>query len=155
MNDKFRNVRMATPEDAVEIYELMKLAHEECGEHEMNAEKVLWRINLATHRQASFVGVVCTDDGVIAGYVLIMIEPIWYSDDVQLLEVSNFVHPDHRRSDYAKQLIAFAKHSADDLGVDLTMGVISNSRTLAKCRLYRRQLPFVGEFYCYHPSERN
>jgi GNAT superfamily N-acetyltransferase len=152
--DNCDDVRIATPDDMQPIYDLMMLAHEECGEHKISPEKVLHKIALATHRQASLIGVVGpSGERVLKGYVLLIIEPVWYSDDYQLLEVSNFVHPDHRRSDYAKQLIVFSKRCAENLALDLTMGVYSNERTEAKVRLYRRQLPPVGAFFCYKPHK--
>ena len=152
--DNCDDVRLATPDDMQAVYDLMMLAHEECGEHKVSPEKVLQKIALATHRQASLIGVVGpVGERFLKGYVLLIIEPVWYSDDYQLLEVSNFVHPDHRRSDYAKQLIVFSKRCAENLSLDLTMGVYSNERTEAKVRLYRRQLPPVGAFFCYKPNK--
>lgn len=154
--DNCADVRLGVPEDIKPIYDLMMLAHEECGEHKVSPDKVLHKIALATHRQASLIGVVGdVGEKVLKGYVLLIIDPVWYSDDYQLLEVSNFVHPDFRRSDFAKQLIVFSKRCADNLSLDLTMGVFSNERTEAKVRLYRRQLPPVGAFFCYRPQREN
>lgn len=154
--DDCSDVRLATPEDRASIFELMRLAHEECADHPMSAEKVLWRLDMAIARQASMIGVVGKHGEPVKAYVLVIIDPIWFSDnEYQLLELSNFVHPEHRRSNYAKQLINFAKRCADNLGIDLTMGVFSNSRTEAKVRLYRRQLPCVGAFFCYQPNKES
>lgn len=147
------DVRFGVPSDAERIFELMRLAHEEQGEHIISPDKVRQRIAASTMRQGSLIGVVGEPESDLYGYVLMTIDPVWYSDDYQLLEMSNFVAPDHRRSTYAKQLIGFAKACADDLGIDLVMGVFSNIRTAAKCRLYRRQLTPIGEFFVHRPGQ--
>jgi GNAT superfamily N-acetyltransferase len=81
-----------------------------------------------------------------------VIDPIWYSDDWQLLELSLFVHPDHRKTTFAKQLMQFMKAASEGLKLDLTIGVFSNSRTEAKIRLYQRQFPQVGAYFCFRPQ---
>lgn len=149
---KCPDVRVAVPVDAPAIFDLMISAHEEAGEHKLNPEKVTHRIWQAVNRQASLIGVIGEPGEELKGYVYIVIDGVWYSDDMQALELSNFVGPNHRRSNYAKQLIAFSKKCADGLGLDLTMGVMSNERTEAKCRLYQRQLTPVGMFFSYKPN---
>ena len=151
--NKSPDVRFGLPSDDERIFDLMRMAHEEQGEHAISADKVRWRIETATRRQGAAIGVVGGPQSDVYGYVLMVIDPVWYSDEYQLLELSNFVHPDHRRSTYAKQLISFAKACADDLGIDLVMGVFSNHRTEAKIRLYRRQLTPVGAFFVHHPEQ--
>lgn len=152
MFTRCEDVRIASPEDIEGIYRLMVMAHGEAGEHPMDEEKVLSRIIAAVQRQASMIGVIGERGGELKGYIYLTLQEMWYSTDTVLQELSNFIHPDYRRSDFAKQTIAFAKKCADELNVDLMIGVVSNERTTAKCRLYRRQVPFVGEFYCYHPN---
>jgi GNAT superfamily N-acetyltransferase len=152
MFEKCSDVRMATPEDCDEIFRLMVLAWEEAGEHEMDDMKVSQSIWAAVHRQASMIGVIGSRGEKLKGYVYLRLDEVWYSRDTQLLELSNFVDPEFRKSDFAKQLICFAKHCSDGLGIDLMMGVVSNERTEAKVRLYRRQIPPVGAFFMYKPS---
>ena len=151
--DKSPDVRFGVPYDNERIFELMKLARDEQGEHPINEDKVRWRIATATERQGALVGVVGSPCGNLMGYVLLVIDPIWYSDEFQLLEVSTFVHPFHRKSTYAKQLINFAKSCADDLDLHLVIGVLSNIRTEAKCRLYRRQVTPIGQFFIHRPGD--
>lgn len=152
MFDHCRDVRFGEVEDTEQIFRLMTLAHGEAGEHSMNEEKVRARIHYAVSKQGSVIGVIGERGDKLRGYVLLLVDPIWYSSEYQLLELSNFVHPDHRRSDYAKQLIRFSRACAEDLGIDLMMGIISNNRTEAKIRLYRRQIPYAGAFFTYHPN---
>lgn len=149
---KCSDVRVAIPVDAPAIFDLMMLAHDEAGEHVVCPEKVVARIWEAVNRNGSLIGVVGDPGKALCGYVFMVLDEVWYSTNMQILELSNFVHPDHRRSNYAKQLIAFSKKCADGLGLDLTMGVMSNARTEAKCRLYQRQLTPVGQFFVYKPN---
>ena len=146
------DVRVATPADANAIFDLMTLAHEENAEHDLSEAKVKFRIDLAVNRRGCLMGVIGDCGGPLKGYVYLILDEIWYSNAAQILELSNFVHPDHRRSTYAKQLIDFAKKCSDGLGIDLTIGVFSNSRTEAKIRLYQRQVKPVGAFFCHKPD---
>lgn len=153
--DDCPDVRLAVPEDREAILDLMHMAHAECGSgHEISDEKLRWRIELGIQRQISFIGVIGAPGEPLAGYVLMIVEPIWYSDDVQLTELSNFVHPDHRRSTFAKQLVAFSKRCSESLGVDLLMSVVTTEQTEAKVRLFRRQMPVVGAFFKWTPANK-
>jgi len=75
----------------------------------------------------------------------------WYSRHFHCQDLWCFVHPDHRRGKqtYARDLIDFAKWWADQLGMDLIMGVMSLHRAEGKVRLYRRVLPFVGAVFLH------
>ena len=88
----------------------------------------------------------------LKGYLLMVIDGIWFSLDNQLLELSLYIHPDHRKSTYAKQLMAFSKQASDGLQLNLTIGVFSTVRTDAKVRLYKRQFTPVGAFFKYTPT---
>jgi hypothetical protein len=81
-----------------------------------------------------------------------IVDEIWYSPDYQLLELSLFVAPDHRKSTLAKQLMAFSKAASEGLKLDLTIGVLSNDRTAAKVRLYQRQFQTAGAYFLYRPQ---
>ena len=146
------DIRMAGPEDEAGVRQLCIMAHAEQAPHALNIDKTMVLMRMALNRQRGIIGVVGTPDDV-RSMILLVVDPIWYSDEFQLLELMNFVHPDHRRSTYAKQMIEFAKKCSRELGLDLTIGVFSNIRTEAKVRLYERQLPKVGAFFCYRPSE--
>ena len=62
------------------------------------------------------------------------------------------VHPDHRKSDKAKQLMQFSKTASEGLSLDLTISVLSTDRTAAKVRLYQRQFENAGAFFLYRPA---
>lgn len=148
---KCEDVRLAVPEDIPELMELMRTACNEDGTHPIDEEKVFAMLQRYFYKQGALVAVI-GEVGQPVAYLLMVIDQIWYSTDYQLLELSLFVHSDHRRSDYAKQLMAFSKQASQGLDLDLTIGVLSNERTAAKVRLYQRQFAQAGAFFVYHPG---
>lgn len=86
----------------------------------------------------------------LRGMIFMTIGQLWYSDQWVLEELFSYVPPEFRRSDYAKDLIDFAKKQADELSLKLMIGILSNERTEAKVRLYTRKLgPPAGAYFVY------
>lgn len=150
--DECQDVRMADLSDEPELMRLTRLACEEDAQHSYSPQKVNAFLHLHFNKQGGIVGVIGDKDEEIRGYLLMMITEVWYSSDYHVQELSLFVSPPHRRSNYAKQLMSFAKRTSDALNLDLTIGVLSNHRTLPKVRLYQRQFPQKGAFFVYHPA---
>ena len=148
------DVRLAVPEDLPAIMELMRSACREDAQHEMNEAKVLTVVMRYYNKQGAMLAVIGEVGNPIA-YCLSVIDPVWYSDEWQLLELSLYVSEAHRKSTYAKQLMRFMKQASEGLKLDLTIGVFSHERTEAKIRLYARQFPQVGAYFCYRPQESN
>lgn len=149
------SVRLATPADEDGIFELCCLIHSETAHSPMNPDRVREHIQSALRREG---GILCVigEPGDLRACLYLTLMPIWYSDDWQLVELFNFVHPDHRRSTHARDLIEYAKRCADELGVMLMIGVTTNVRMEAKVRLYDRLLPRAGAYFLYKPgSEQN
>ena len=148
------HIRLAGVDDEMQIFSLCSLMNAEVGLHQLNWPKVAAMVRLATQRIRGIVGVIGEPHDLRAA-IFMVIEPIWYSDSFSLMEYFTYVRPDARRSTYAIDLLAYGKRCADDLGIDFVAGVFSTSRTEAKCKLYRRVMPKVGEFYRYHPEPRD
>jgi hypothetical protein len=147
------HIRLAGEPDEMQIFNLCSLMHAEAGFHPLSWPKVAAMVRLATQRTRGIIGVIGEPYDLKAA-IFMVIEPIWYSDDWHLLEYFNYVRPDARKSRYAQDLIAYGKKCADEIGVDFMCGVFSNRRTEAKCRLYQRMLPKMGEFYNYRPEKQ-
>lgn len=152
-------VRRATPKDYKGIWELFRLLHQENGIFTLSVPKLDWLLNRILHTDEippedpglrGYMGVVGPEGGHLEGFILLVLGSYWYSDDIILEEYANFVHPDHRRTDHAKTLLGYAKYLSDKIGIPLSIGIISNNRTAAKVRLYRRQLPESGAFFLYN-----
>jgi hypothetical protein len=146
--------------------QLMALAGEACEENgfiEPNPIKVLEQIWCALNQDKGICGIIGPKGGVVEGAVLIRITDLWYSDKPVAEEKGIFIHPDFRaaKGGRARRLCEFSKHVADTLGIPLIIGVLSNSRTEAKVRLYKRQFGEpTGAFFLYgattgivHPAE--
>lgn len=129
---------------------LCRLLHEENGIYSMSETKVRDQITSMLSRDNGLIGLI-GERGNLEGCIAMVIDCMWYSEvDYHLLELFNFVHPNYRTPPgRAKALIEFAKHCSDELHIPLQIGIISNSRTEAKVRLYQRQLPQVGAFFLY------
>lgn len=142
-------VRDATVADEAELMNLCRLLHEENGKWAMNESNVRFALRRAFNRDRALMGVV-DRDGMIAGCCYLYVEQSWYSDQLFLEELFNYVHPDHRRAPVAKSLIGWTKTASDRLAIPLMIGVISNRRTAAKVRLYERQLEKAGAFFIHN-----
>lgn len=153
-------VRTAGPEDEDAIINLCWRLHRENGLFRIDEDKVKGFIHSILHPKEApwlapgLIGVVGTPDD-LQGVIILMISSMWYAadDDRYIEEVLNYVPPEHRRSTHAKALIAFAKTCADKLGMPLMIGIQSTDRMEAKARLYRRQLPKLGEFFMFDPRK--
>ena len=150
-------VRVAVPEDEHELWRLFLMAHKENGLFPLSPPKVQWfmgRCLWPGHIPAydtgprGVIGVI-GDIGFLEGFAFLTIGEFWFSESKHLEEFVVFVDPEHRRSDHAKALVSWMKEQSDETGLPLITGIISTHRTEAKCRLYGRMLPKVGEFFAY------
>lgn len=145
-------VRIGTPEDVHAMMDLALMACDENGFVNPDKEKLLSEIWQGLVRNYGIVGIIGKPNEVIEGAVLLRIGPMWYSHDLVVEEKAIFVHPDYRKSKTgrAKILCEFSKQVADELGIPLMIGVLSNNRTQAKIKLYERQFgPPSGAFFLY------
>ena len=146
------DVRIASPEDEADLMRLMRIACEEDGQHSINEDKVHNVIRLHYEKRGGIIGVVGDKGGELKAYIVMVVAEVWYSSEWHIQELSLFVAPKHRKSNFAKQLMAFSKRTSESLKLDLTIGVLSNERTAAKVRLYQRQFPQKGAFFVWHPE---
>jgi GNAT superfamily N-acetyltransferase len=141
-------VRMAVHADRQPLWELMTMLHGENGLFSISPGKVDQMLDRYYNRERTLIGVIGDVGAPVAAIYLEITQPV-YSDDWMLCEQFNFVHPDHRKSNYAHELIAYAKRAADELKLPLMIGILSNKRTEAKMRLYDRMLDRAGGYYIY------
>lgn len=157
--NSFAGVRVAHPSDQMNIFNYLLMLYEENALFTIASEKVWDAIRIGTEGKGGIIGLIDGPRG-IEGSVGLYLEAWWYTNDFSLNEKWNFVHPDHRKSLHAQRLIEFSKWCSRRLQVPLHMGIISNKRTEAKVRLYRRKLPYCGAFFMYgsdkmdHPDGR-
>lgn len=152
-------VRLAGPEDEREIYRLLMLANAENAIMESNSARVMYFV------QRFLYGAFIQDDGPrgcfgvigqgpggkLEAVVMMAIGQFWYTMQQHLEEYLVFVDPEFRQGNlrHGIVLIDWAKEQVHKTGLPLITGILSNNRTEAKCRLYRRHLPKIGEYFFY------
>jgi len=152
------HIRLGTPEDLDGMMHIAMLATTENAFLEPSAARLASEMWPALHQDHGLVGIIGKEGGVIEGAVLLRIGMMWYSEQPVVEEKAIFIHPDYRsaKGGRAKRLCEFSKHVADTLGLPLIIGVLSNSRTEAKVRMYRRIMgPEAGAFFLYGAKTGN
>lgn len=156
-------VRVAGPDDHQEVWRLFLQGHQENGIFRLAPHKVDWFIQRALNSNLiplgdtgprGVIGVI-GPVGALEGIVFVMIGSYWYTEDKNIDEYIVFVDPEHRRSNHVQSLVQWMKDQVEITGIPLITGIISNYRTEAKCRLYRRMLPKIGEFFVCAPKGAN
>lgn len=133
-------VWVGNPDDLDDIMELAMAACDENGFVQPNPMKLLAEIWPALNRDRGIIGIVGVPGEKPQGAILLRIGNIWYSDAEILEERAVFIHPDYRaaKGGRARKLCEFGKKVSDELGIPLTIGVLSNHRTEGKVRMYER-----------------
>lgn len=142
------DVRLAVIEDRPAIVALTNELHGENGLFRIASGKVDHMLDRYFNREGAVIGVI-GDVGAPVATIYLGIDQLVYTDDWALVEQWNFVHPEHRRTNYARQLIGYAKKVSDGLKLPLMVGILSNKRTEAKVRLYEQMLDKAGCYFIY------
>lgn len=133
-------VRTGQPQDMPAIMVMAREVARENGIVQIDDHKVAQEFWPALHLDEGIVGIIGDDRQAPEGFILLRIARQWYSSDPTLEERVAFVRSDFRakKGGRARKLCEFAKHTAETLRLPLTIGILSNQRTEAKIRLYRR-----------------
>jgi len=151
-------VRIGTPADVHDIMDLALMAVDENGFVRPKAERLLQEIWPALNLDKGIIGIIDGEDGSVEAAILLRTAVMWYSDQEIIEERAIFVHPKYRsaKGGRAARLCEFAKSVADKLNLPLMIGVLSNTRTNAKVRLYERQFGDPsGAFFLYNARTGN
>jgi hypothetical protein len=152
MTDENLTIRLATPADMAEVMKLAVTAAQENGFLNASAEllaKEIWPALCQDHGLCPVIGPV---GGPIQGLALLRIGAMWYSRDVVVEERAIFIYPEFRSGQgaRARRLCEYSKKVADMLHVPLLIGVLSNTRTEGKVRMYKRIFGEpAGAFFLY------
>jgi hypothetical protein len=139
LDKKMPHVRLGTEADIPQLLEMGRALHAENAMMPLSEDRIraaAWR---AIRQDRAMVGVI-GPVGALEGMIYLTIGQFWYTDKPHLEELYAYVLPEFRRSTNAKALVEFAKRSSERLKVPLLIGIISNDRTAAKIRMYKRQL---------------
>lgn len=153
------NVRLATPADEEALLDLAIRAWKENGILDVNREKMRGMIRPALYLWQGLCGIIGEPGKPIEGAVLLRVSQMWYSDAWMVEEKAVFVDPDYRKVNgtrsshamgHARRLVEFSKQVADSLNIPLIIGVLSNTRTKSKIRMYERHFGEpAGAFFLY------
>lgn len=158
-------VRAAVPADQVELWRLFRLHHRENALFPLSESKVQFYLDRVLHPERisadddgprGVIGVIGPSNA-LEGAIMLVLGSAWYTDQIGVDDCLNFVDPEHRRSEHAKALLGFAKQMVDSIrsgghpDFRMIVGVMSTHRTMAKIKLYSRQLTHVGAFFMYPP----
>lgn len=151
MTDDDRQVRLAQPSEEDDLMEMCRMLHEENGLFPMSEDRVRQVLRMAFERKGGILGVI-GDTGKIEAMICMLISQIWYWDQWHLDELFSYCRPEYRKSNNSKLLINFATRCADELGLPLIIGIVSNKRTAAKIRLYESTLGLKpsGAFFVHN-----
>ncbi len=154
-------VRLATPADAQELWRLTLAAHNENALRSLAPERIQWWMGRVLYPEAipawdtgprGVVGVI-GPEGNLEGMVFILIGQFWYSDERHLEELIVYCDPRHRKTNHTKCLVQWMKDQAEQSGLPLLTGIMSNHRTEAKVRLYQKLLGKpIGAFFFVTPK---
>jgi hypothetical protein len=133
------------PEIMSEVRELLGMQHREIGKGTVNEVKVQQTLQ-ACLQSGAIIGAV--EDDRLVGVVGLMVTPLsWYSDDPILSEQFFFVHPDHRRSVHAKNLIKAMKFAAKQVHLPLRSVVFTSKDTDRKVKFFSRHFQMMGAIF--------
>ena len=133
------SVRIAVETDADALYAFCIGAHEEMRLASVNTERVWDTITSAVTKRVNPVfGLIKDERGTVVAAIGLQVSPFWYSDAPVLMSFfGGFVHPDHRKSTHAADLVAFSHWFGDKLKtpvllIDWTDGESGKTRLFAK-----------------------
>jgi hypothetical protein len=151
MSDDLK-IRLATPADLKPVMAMAIMAAEENGFLDASTPRLLNDIWPALNQDHGLCAVIGPHDGNIEGIMVLRIGTLYYSDQMCIDEKVIYIHPDYRsaKGGRAAKLCEFGKRTADVLGLPICVGVLSNTRTAAKVKMYERIFgPAAGAFFLY------
>src|SRR6516225_8809004 len=119
-------IRIAQRSEEDHIMMLCTMMHAEGGFMPIDYDEVSAMLHRAFQREGGILGVIGEPNDIKA-MIFLLISKMWYTKQLHLEELFNFVRPDVRASSqkYGLQLIEFAKRCSNEIGLPLTIGVLT------------------------------
>jgi hypothetical protein len=147
-------VREGVVEDFNEVMRMSIDATRENAFVEPDIEMLQKHIYAALTKQMGLVGVIGGAAGEpLEAMIIMRLGHPWYSQEHILDEKAIYVAPEFRaaKGGRARKLAEWAKYISEKLGIPLAIGVLSNTRTEAKIRLYERVFGApAGVYFLYN-----
>lgn len=153
------SVRTADTEDEPALLALWLHDLRANAEHiaPIDENKVLENIQAGTRRRGGIT--VCIDGPDRTPVAMVVLHPLeWHwSRGYFYQEMVSYVHPDHRRSKHADDLMNYIKWASENMSTRMgsrfyvLCGVLGAWRTRAKIALYRRKFSQIGAAFLWPP----
>lgn len=147
-------VREGVVEDFNEMMRMAVDATRENAFVEPDIEMLSQHIYAALSKQMGLAGVIGGGPGeALEAMIILRIGTMWYSPEHIIDEKAIYVAPEFRsaKGGRARKLAEWAKTVSEKLGIPLAIGVLSNTRTEAKIRLYERVFGApAGVYFLYN-----
>lgn len=152
------SVRVAIRSDEPALEELLAMEASEVGiaVAPVSLDDIQDMVRMATREVGrGVIGIIEGPEGGLVGATGLFPAKWWWSSAWYLLEQFTFVHPEHRKSRHAKDLVLFSRYAADKMTVDmgypvyLLHGITATSDADRKVRLLQRLSNYVGSFFLY------
>jgi hypothetical protein len=138
-------VRLAIEADGPELFAFVIQAHEEFLVRKNN-ERVAATIERAvTTRRNPVFGIIKRQQGIEAAIGLSFSEP-WFSDAPLLSNFIFHVHPEHRRTSHAADLVDFGAWFAATIGMPFLLNEWSNGQS-GRAKLFERKGHRIGQMF--------
>jgi len=152
MTDKPVRVNVAMPSDEEDLFPLLMMAHKENAAMPLSENRVREIITTATRRKGGVIGIIRGPEK-IEGCLSLKLARFPYTDEWHLEDICNYVHPDHRKSNHAKDLIQFGHWISEQMGFPLFIGILTGKRLEAKRKFYQRYAgKEVGSVFVHNPT---
>lgn len=147
------DVRLARPEDRAAILDLCFRLGEENAVFPIAREKVEALVDKALSRETGALMGVSTKDDILCGCICLDMVSMWYSSVAFITDIFNYLSPEYRKTNLARQQLRFAKMVADQFGLPLFVAIMTTIRTETKMNLYAAEkFTQVGGQFVYIPQ---
>ena len=145
-------IRRATVDDSDQLLTLLAMRHSENGPalgrfDEYNARAKV--VEMSRPRGLGVIGVIEVG-GKIVATIGLQVGRFWDTNQPHLEDVWIFVHPDHRRTNYLKRLIAYAKSASRESGLRLVMAQADSQTRIAQ--VLGSHFVRVGTVFTFDPE---
>ena len=152
MSEPLTPIRIGNLDDLPDMMDIAMNASDENGVVRASKVKMLQELYSALSRHCGLMGIIGVPGEKAEGAVLLRVGHMWYSEDPVVEEKAIFIRPEFRaaKGGRARRLCKFSRYIADQFGMPLIIGVLSNHRTEGKVRMYQREFgPPSGAFFLY------
>lgn len=146
-----KNVRIADVSDYALVMDFCAMLNIENASAKLDVSRLQEVVSLGLQHKNGVIAIVMDDNGAPVGCVCLALDQWDYSLSWHYTEMWVFIHPNHRKSHYAQDVLNFCKWWAEQSGLPVTVGIMSRDRTKAKMRFYAQKMKPLEVFFWHDP----